>query len=192
MYCFFMLLWAAAQQGAVTGFWQQNGWVSYDLVRKAGISNEKNYVKQTFPDGVALESGERDTPHAAGVQHTDRQFNVIPILSAGRLSGGRAPRMPTGHPVRLNWSVQYRHHMLCTASCCCFGSFCSWELLLLLRCFTDLWQDRSSFVSKAAHICAAGDEVSDLYCLLLLLMMMMTWHCSLCGQLRCCPSGGGS
>eukprot|EP00775_Hariotina_reticulata_P003488 gene3488-3758_t len=46
-----------AQQGAVTGFWQQNGWVSYELVRKAGISNEKNFVKQTFPDGVALDSG---------------------------------------------------------------------------------------------------------------------------------------
>lgn len=48
----------AAQQGAVAGFWRQNGWVGYELVRKAGISNEKAYLKQSFPEGLALESGE--------------------------------------------------------------------------------------------------------------------------------------
>lgn len=47
----------AAQQGAVAGFYTQNGWVAYDLVRKAGISNEKSYLKQTFPEGLPLESG---------------------------------------------------------------------------------------------------------------------------------------
>ncbi|WIA28133.1 hypothetical protein OEZ86_010705 [Tetradesmus obliquus] len=46
----------AAQQGAVAGFWRQNGWVGYELVRKAGISNEKAYLKQSFPEGLALES----------------------------------------------------------------------------------------------------------------------------------------
>eukprot|EP00878_Enallax_costatus_P006274 GHUV01006577.1.p1 GENE.GHUV01006577.1~~GHUV01006577.1.p1 ORF type:complete len:509 (+),score=174.38 GHUV01006577.1:756-2282(+) len=46
----------AAQQTAVHGFYQQNGWVAYDLVRKSGISNEKSYLKQTFPEGIALDS----------------------------------------------------------------------------------------------------------------------------------------
>ncbi|WIA08065.1 hypothetical protein OEZ85_007531 [Tetradesmus obliquus] len=46
----------AAQQGAVAGFWRQNGWVGYELVRKAGISNEKAYLKQSFFEGLALES----------------------------------------------------------------------------------------------------------------------------------------
>lgn len=47
----------SAQQNAVAGFYQQNGWVAYDLVRKSGIGNEKSYLKQKFPEGIALDSG---------------------------------------------------------------------------------------------------------------------------------------
>lgn len=47
----------ASQQSAVAGFYSQNGWVAYDLVRKAGISSEKAYLAQKFPEGVALASG---------------------------------------------------------------------------------------------------------------------------------------
>lgn len=47
----------AAQQSAVAGFYNQNGWVAYDLVRKAGISSEKTYLGQKFPDGIPLETG---------------------------------------------------------------------------------------------------------------------------------------
>lgn len=47
----------AAQQSAVAGFYNQNGWVAYDLVRKAGISNEKTYLSQKFPEGIALDTG---------------------------------------------------------------------------------------------------------------------------------------
>jgi hypothetical protein len=48
----------AAQQSAVAGFYHQNGWVAYDLVRKAGISNEKSYLTQKFPEGIALDTGQ--------------------------------------------------------------------------------------------------------------------------------------
>jgi len=51
------LIHTAAQQSAVAGFYNQNGWVAYDLVRKAGISNEKAYLSQKFPEGIALDSG---------------------------------------------------------------------------------------------------------------------------------------
>ena len=46
----------AAQQEAVRAFYQQNGWVGYDTVRKAGISNEKGYLKTAFPEGMALDT----------------------------------------------------------------------------------------------------------------------------------------
>eukprot|EP00882_Tetradesmus_deserticola_P015384 GHRQ01016391.1.p1 GENE.GHRQ01016391.1~~GHRQ01016391.1.p1 ORF type:complete len:342 (-),score=133.95 GHRQ01016391.1:88-1038(-) len=60
----------AAQQGAVSGFYTQNGWVGYDLVRKAGISNERAYLKQSFPEGLALESG-GDATACLCTKHSD-------------------------------------------------------------------------------------------------------------------------
>lgn len=48
-----------AQQSAVAGFYNQNGWVAYDLVRKAGISNEKSYLSQKFPEGISLDTGKQ-------------------------------------------------------------------------------------------------------------------------------------
>lgn len=47
----------AAQQGAVLGFYTQNGWVSYEHVRKAGISNEKAYLRGACADGTPLDTG---------------------------------------------------------------------------------------------------------------------------------------
>jgi len=46
-----------AQAAAVAGFWRQNGWVAYDLVRRSGIAGERAYLKTTFPDGIALDTG---------------------------------------------------------------------------------------------------------------------------------------
>jgi hypothetical protein len=45
-----------AQQGSVASFYQQNGWVGYDTLRKAGIPGDKAYCRTTFPDGLALDS----------------------------------------------------------------------------------------------------------------------------------------
>ncbi|GIM08278.1 hypothetical protein Vretimale_12254 [Volvox reticuliferus] len=44
------------QQEAVANFYSQNGWVAYDTVRRLGISNERAYLRSTFPDGLPLES----------------------------------------------------------------------------------------------------------------------------------------
>jgi hypothetical protein len=49
-------VYTAAQQEAVRAFYQQNGWVGYDTVRKAGISNEKGYLKAAFSEGMALDT----------------------------------------------------------------------------------------------------------------------------------------
>lgn len=50
-------VYTAAQQGAVRGFYESNGWVAYDTVRKMGISNDKAYLKGAFPEGIALDTG---------------------------------------------------------------------------------------------------------------------------------------
>lgn len=47
---------ATAQQEAATSFYNQNGWVAYDKLRKMGISNEKAFLKGRYPDGIALET----------------------------------------------------------------------------------------------------------------------------------------
>eukprot|EP00798_Chlamydomonas_sp_ICE-L_P012768 gene12768-16019_t len=47
---------AEAQQGSVTAFYTQNGWVAYDTVKKVGITNEMIYLAGKFPDGIALET----------------------------------------------------------------------------------------------------------------------------------------
>jgi len=47
----------AAQTGAVRGFYEANGWVGYDVVRRAGITNDRVYLKGAFPGGMDLDSG---------------------------------------------------------------------------------------------------------------------------------------
>ncbi|KAG1674314.1 hypothetical protein FOA52_013503, partial [Chlamydomonas sp. UWO 241] len=45
-----------AQAGAVAAFYEQNGWVGFDTVKKLGFSDAKAYLSGKFTDGLALES----------------------------------------------------------------------------------------------------------------------------------------
>lgn len=47
---------ARSQQDFVRSFFQQNGYITYDMATKYGVSNPAQYFAQNFPDGVALSS----------------------------------------------------------------------------------------------------------------------------------------
>ncbi len=51
-------VYSGAQAAAVKGFYEQNGWVTYETARRMGVANDKAYLASAFPDGVALETGE--------------------------------------------------------------------------------------------------------------------------------------
>jgi hypothetical protein len=47
---------ARSQQDFVRSFFQQNGYIAYDMATKNGVSNPAQYLKEAFPDGLALSS----------------------------------------------------------------------------------------------------------------------------------------
>ncbi|KAG7667706.1 hypothetical protein Ndes2526B_g01898 [Nannochloris sp. 'desiccata'] len=47
---------ARSQQDFIRSFFQQNGYIAYDMAIKYGVSNPAQYFAQSFPDGVALSS----------------------------------------------------------------------------------------------------------------------------------------
>jgi hypothetical protein len=43
-------------KGAVKAFYHQNGWITYETVRKLGIPNDRAFLTASFPDGLPLET----------------------------------------------------------------------------------------------------------------------------------------
>jgi hypothetical protein len=47
---------ARSQQDFVRSFFQQNGYIAYDMATKNGVNNPAQYLAQAFPEGLALSS----------------------------------------------------------------------------------------------------------------------------------------
>ncbi|EFJ45906.1 hypothetical protein VOLCADRAFT_105788 [Volvox carteri f. nagariensis] len=106
------------QQDAVASFYSQNGWVAYDTVRRKftpilirdvpepsyapslGISNERSYLRGTFPDGLPLESAFVSPSLLAALEAAVEDVAAAASTGSGVGSGGGgwvdvAPLLPS-------------------------------------------------------------------------------------------------
>ena len=49
-------MYAHAQSEAVTSFFNQNSYVEYCTLEQMGVAKPKMFLRDAFPDGIALES----------------------------------------------------------------------------------------------------------------------------------------
>jgi hypothetical protein len=84
-------VYSSAQGAAVKGFYSQNGWVAYDTARRMGVANDRAYLAAAFPDGIALETGERARARA-GAFRQGKEY-VERGLGGPGLGGAAADRL---------------------------------------------------------------------------------------------------